>query len=113
MLFTSVRRITRFSSRERGETGTGEHRAAGGGWRFVISGGWKQQCSLCCVGFLSGGLLWLGSQEPACDLELFLCIHFALFPAGDLQQHLQAMFILLRPEDNIRLVGWLFAYLFS
>uniref|UniRef100_A0A8C4W616 Slingshot protein phosphatase 2 n=1 Tax=Gopherus evgoodei TaxID=1825980 RepID=A0A8C4W616_9SAUR len=24
--------------------------------------------------------------------------------AGDLQQHLQAMFILLRPEDNIRLV---------
>lgn len=30
-------------------------------------------------------------------------------PAGDLQQHLQAMFILLRPEDNIRLVGWLLA----
>uniref|UniRef100_A0A8C5RXH2 Uncharacterized protein n=1 Tax=Laticauda laticaudata TaxID=8630 RepID=A0A8C5RXH2_LATLA len=25
--------------------------------------------------------------------------------AGDLQQHLQAMFMLLRPEDYIRLVG--------
>lgn len=26
-------------------------------------------------------------------------------PSGDLQQHLQTMFTLLRPEDNIRLVG--------
>lgn len=61
--------------------------------------------------FLSGHLLWLDSQELACDLKLFLCIHLALLSAGDLQQHLQAMFILLRPEDNIRLVGWLSAYL--
>jgi len=69
--------------------------------------GWKGQRWRWCVGFLGGRLLSLGSQELACDLKLFLFIHLLLFPAGDLQQHLQAMFILLRPEDNIRLVSWL------
>lgn len=31
-----------------------------------------------------------------------LCVYFI---PGDIQQHLQTMFTLLRPEDNIKLVG--------
>lgn len=36
-------------------------------------------------------------------MEVLFFLFF--FSSGDLQQHLQTMFTLLRPEDNIRLVG--------
>lgn len=38
-------------------------------------------------------------------LTLIEVVFIALISPGDIQQHLQTMFTLLRPEDNIKLVG--------
>lgn len=52
-------------------------------------------------------------KEYIIEDNFFFLIHadltcvFIIITPGDIQQHLQTMFILLRPEDNIKLVGTL------
>ena len=44
----------------------------------------------------------MGTQSAV--LSVCVCVSARVSP-GDLQQHLQTMFTLLRPEDNIKLVS--------
>lgn len=65
VLFTSVRKIARLRSREPGETGTGEHRAAGW-WMEVCHLGWVEAAVLSVLCQVSQWPFALAGQPGAC-----------------------------------------------